>query len=105
MRKRALLIGTICAFLLLLLGMTVARVGNPVNAWRASVVARQYMSHLERKEYADLDRLYSAPMRGQTGWRVDSLESVLPKIRSYSIRSIRKVPRINVYFVVFKVES
>lgn len=36
---------------------------------------------------------------------VELLERGLPKIRSYSIRSIRKVPRVNVYFVVFEVES
>lgn len=112
MRKRALRVGAACVLALLVfgLGLVVGRVGNPVRAWRASAVAYAYMSHLERGEYAEVLRLYSSRMRKQVEDRplenrLHVLEIGLPRIRSYSIDSISKLPWNNEYELFFMIDS
>ena len=98
------------ALLVFGLGLFIGRVGDPVRAWRASAVAHAYMSHLVRGEYADVLRLYGSRMR--KGFedrplenRLHVLEIGLPRIRRYSIDSIRSFPGTNEYEVSFTIDS
>ena len=112
MRKRALRVGVACVLALLVfgLGLFVGRVGSPVRAWRATAVARAYMSHLERGEYAEALRLYSSRMRKlfedrAPENRLHVLEIGLPRIRSYTFDSITRFPWGNDYEVSFTIDS